>query len=759
MAAGIALVAWFPALPPWYLCPLLPLPWLLCRRWRGRRFHVLSLAFLIGLLWGIQYGFDIRRGLLPPSLEQQPLLLRGRVVDLVESGESFRRPLLRLQLRVEQCLRIPGGACGADLRRVQLVWYEPASRPRSGETWQFQVQLRRPRGLANPGGFDYEGWLVAQRLGALGSIGRDADNRRLAAASPWSVDTWRGRIHDDLQRRLESARHRDLLLALLLGDGSAIGREQWANFRATGTVHLFVVSGLHIALTGGALLWLARLWWRSPWAGGRRLHYALGCVPAVLAALLYALLAGFNLPIQRALVMFAVAAWASVSWREGAPAGAFVTALWLVLLGDPLAVRNAGFWFSFITVASILLALCGRRPVQNRRGRWWRAQWAVFAASLPVLLALSGQFTLLALPANALAVPWSTLVTMPLALAALLLDPWLPALGAALWRRADDSLEWLWRYLLWLEQHGRSWIWQPLQVDDIALVFAAALALLLLLPRGAPGRRLAPLLLLPLLAPQADAPPPGSYRVTVIDVGQGLSVLVQTASHSLLYDTGPVFGSGTSAAELAILPLLQRRGVARLDALVVSHRDSDHAGGWRVIRERVPVRRMLVGDALGAGDEIGCRAGQRWRWDGVDFAVLYPALRSGRGNNNSCVLQISVGAGAALLSGDIERAGEWRLLDNAELRRASLLLAPHHGSRSSSDAAFVERVQPGYVVFSTGYRNRFHHPHPSVVERYRAAGAQLFNTADSGALMFTLDAGGVAQITEQRARDRHYWQD
>jgi len=758
MAAGIVLVAFLPTLPPWYLCPVLVLPWLLAWRRRAHPLYALSLAFLLGVLWGLDHGYGVRRALLPTALELQPLLVRGRIHDLVQTTSSFHRPSLRFQLRVESCRRLSGGDCGADLRLLQLTAYEPAYTPRSGERWQFQVTLRRPRGLANPGGFDYEAYLVAHGISATGTALRDGA-LRLESASVLSIDHWRERLRDHLDDRLRAAAHRDLLLALLLGDGAAISREQWRTFRNTGTVHLFVVSGLHIALSGGAVLWLGRLWWRGPWGASRRLSYVLGCVPAFIAALAYALLAGFNLPIQRALVMFTILLWTQASWRENAARDGLITAFWLLLLGDPLAARDAGFWFSFIVVTAMLLTLCGHRAAAPARWRWWRTQWAIFAASLPVLLVLCGQFTALALPANALAIPWSTLLTMPLAFAALACDGPLPALAAPLWRAADWSLVGLSRYLQWLEHGGASAIWQPSRLDTPTLLCAAVFAVLMLLPRATPGRLLAPLLLVPLLWPRLDAPAPGALRVTVIDVGQGLSVLVETARHALLYDTGPVFGSGATVAELAILPLLQRRGVTRLDLLVVSHRDSDHAGGWRTVVDAVPVRGLLVGDALGAPGEAPCRAGQRWRWDGVEFEMLHPQAQRTVGNNNSCVLRIGNGAGSVLLSGDIERAAEHRLLARGGLRPTTVLLAPHHGSRTSSGADFIERLRPHYVVFSTGHRNRFHHPNAGVVARYQTAGARLFDTADSGALVFALDEHGVAQITEQRRRDRHYWQD
>jgi competence protein ComEC len=595
---------------------------------------------------------------------------------------------------------------------------------------------------------------VAQRIGAVGHVLRSPHNRLLDPPAPLLPASWRGRLHAHLDARLQGSAQRPLLLALLVGDGAAIDRNQWATFRATGTVHLFVVSGLHIALTGGALLWLGRLWWRSPWCRSRRTAYALGAVPALLGATAYALLAGFGLPIQRALVMFAVAVWALVSWREWRAADALAVALWLVLLFDPLAVLSAGCWFSFIAVAAILLALSGGA---RQRWQWWRVQWAVFAASLPVLLIIAGEFTPLALPANLLAIPLTTLVTLPLAFFGLFIDPLWPALAALLWQGADLSLQWLCFYLEWLQQLGADIIWRPSRLDAGAIALAALAACWLLLPRGFPGRALAPLLLLPLLLPRPLALPPATARVTVIDVGQGLSVLVETHRHRLLYDTGPAFGSGSTAAELAIRPLLRQRGIAALDALVVSHRDNDHAGGWRELN---PLRRgpLLVGESLDAADETRCRAGQHWRWDGIGFRVLHPALAGAEGNDSSCVLRIDADGAVVLLTGDIGQRVERQLLAADELVATALLVAPHHGSRSSSSAALVRATRPRYVVFSAGYRNHFRHPHPAVVARYRQQGATLFNTADSGAVTFTLRGGTVIDIAEQRASWPRYWQ-
>ncbi len=760
MALGIGVVSLFPRLPPlWCAALLLPVLVSPCLGKKLRRWS-LPVSLCAGLGWGIGYGHYLIAGLLPPALEMQPLRLEGRVSGLVERREFFGRPALRFELSVSRCTLLDGSPCARAPRHVQLNWYDIGSVvPASGERWHLQARLKRPHGFANPGAFDYGQWQVAQGLGATGNVDRRADNRRLAMAGS-GPSSWRARLHDHLDRRLRQLDQRPLLIALLVGDGNGISREQWATFRATGTVHLFVVSGLHIALTGGALLALAGLVGRLPFATSRRRWRWLGVALALPAATLYALIAGFGLPVQRALIMFGVAALAWAAGRAVRPLSALLLALWLVLLFDPLAVLNAGFWFSFGVVAALLLSASGRHG--RRRGRldglstWWRAQWAVTLASVPLLLGIGAQFPLTSLLANAVAIPATTLLTLPLAFLGLAGDL-LGLPGADLsWRLADLSLRWIWRFLVALTELGQHWQWRPAGIDALALLFATAAALLWLLPRGVPGRWLALPLLVPLLWPPSQQPPAGSWRVTVVDVGQGLSVLVEEGKRRLLYDTGPGFPSGSTAAELTLLPLLQRRGIDRLDLLVISHDDSDHAGGWPTLRDALPIDRLLAGEPRDERAEP-CRDGMQWRWQQLTFRVLHPVNDRPAGNHASCVLLVGDGTTSLLLPGDIDRLAEGRLLAEHKLAPVTLLLAPHHGSRSSSSPAFVRAMQPRYIIFSAGYHNHFGHPHPEVVERYREVGAARLDTAHSGALTFLINDDGEINLSEQRAARRRYW--
>jgi competence protein ComEC len=784
MALGIGVVACLPALPApatigaVFTVALVATLASLRRpsRSRCRKLSFNLLALVAGVIWGIGYGYLLRGELLPLALEQEPLLLTGRIEGLVEgyadAPATGARPTLRWTLRVEHCERPSSGQCDVALRRVRLTAYDLAGssddhalRPAAGELWQLRVRLKRPRGFANPGGFDFESWLVAQRVSATGVVEQAAANRRLEPAPPWSVDRWRGQVQRRLDQRAPALVHVDLLAGLVIGDGSRIAAASWDTFRTTGTVHLFVVSGLQIAFTGGLALAAARLWWRSPWGRSRRRDYWLGIAPAFLLAAGYAQLAGGGLPIQRALIMFGCFLWALARRREGA-VHAWQLALLLVLLGNPLAVLEAGFWFSFGAVAAILIALRTRTGERGTVKVWWRVQCALFVAALPLLLATDGQFTLLALPANALAVPWSTLLTMPLAFAALLCEAVRPDWAGALWLLADLTLRALWFYLCWLQQWSEFATWRPAGIQPPGIACAVLSAALYLLPRGLPGRGWAWLFLLPVAWPQLDRIAPGDCRLTVIDVGQGLSVLVETTRHRLLYDTGPPFGPQRTVAEFTVAPLLRRRGIARLDAVAVSHADSDHAGGWPTMAAQFRVGRLLLGEDLPAAAPLPtalpplfCRAGQKWYWDDVEFSILHPTdvghARHLQGNNRSCVLRINARGATILLPGDIERTAEYALHDR--LAPVDILLAPHHGSRTSSTETFIARVRPRHVVFSTGYRNRFAHPHSSVVERYAQAGAQLLDTADSGAITFDIQGGRVMRIEQWRRVHTRYW--
>ncbi|UXY16636.1 DNA internalization-related competence protein ComEC/Rec2 [Chitiniphilus purpureus] len=527
--------------------------------------------------------------------------------------------------------------------------------------------------------------------------------------------------------------------------------EQWRRFAATGITHLISISGLHITLLAGLGAGAGgSVWRRIPPLAARLGAPRVRLVAAVATALCYSLLAGFSIPTRRTLLMILVAA--ICLWRAAPvpPSAVWVGALALVTLFDPFAVLAPGFWLSFLTVGALLWLGGNRDGTAPWWQRWGGAQWAATLASLPLLVFLFQQVPLVSPLANAVAIPLVSLVVTPLALAGLL-DP--SGLLLVLAERTFAFTDWLLGWLAGLPHATWSFMSPPWW----ALPPAAAGVLLCLLPRGVPGRGLAPVLLLPLLVPRHVPLPHGAFSATVFDVGQGLAVLIRTRNHALLYDTGP-----PGMAERAILPSLHALGVRQLDRLVVSHDDNDHAGGALTVLTGMPVtdwRSGLPPAHPARGRPIphaACVAGQRWQWDGVQLTMLWP--RSGDrikdDNAASCVLRIGSGRHSLLLPGDIGRTQEQALIEGG-LGRTTMVIAPHHGSRISSSSPFVAATAPAWVVYSAGYRNRFRHPNRTVTERYAAHGAQALRTDGDGAVHLTFSD----TVTIERWRERHprYW--
>lgn len=724
-----------------------------------RRLLATLAAALAGFGYAAALGASRLGDSLPPALEGQDLTITGIIASL---PQDFERGV-RFEFAVDE----PAGLVP---RRLWLAWYrgrhdDEATAPPAvlaGQRWQLSVRLKRPHGNLNPHGQDYEAWLFERGLRATGHV-RRGENRRLAEFVPrpvLAVERLRQRLRQRFTDTLGEAPYAGVLTALAIGDQRAIPAGQWQVFNRTGTTHLMSISGLHVtmlAALGYALV--AALWRRVP-------RWALAvAVPRAAAAggwavaLGYALLAGFGIPAQRTLYMLSVVALALWLSRDIAVSRVLALALLLVLLLDPWAVASPGFWLSFGAVAVLLFVAAGRLGEAARWRQWLATQWAVTLAMIPALLALFQQFSLASPLANLIAIPLVSLVVTPLALAAAVLP-----FDALLWL-AHVVLAGLMTGLEWLAATPLA-VWQQAAPAAWTVILGLAGVLAMLLPRGLPGRWLGLVMLLPLLTTTGSRPADGTARVTVLDVGQGLAVHVQTSQHDLIYDAGPQFSAEANSGNRIIVPYLRAVGVGRLDTLVVSHDDNDHAGGAAAVMEGVATGSLLHGlpqdHALlrGAVPARRCTAGQAWEWDGVRFRVLHPggagSPAGGRpGNNGSCVLHVAAADGSLLLAGDIEAAAEAELLAAAgPTLGATVLVAPHHGSRSSSSPAFVAAVAPQAVVFSVGYRSRFGHPHPEVQARYGPA--RLLRTDLDGALTADLGRGGLV-VARERERRRRYW--
>lgn len=743
----------FPALP------LLLLVWvpglLLFFQSQTRHWSILPLLFATGFSWASLSAWQQLYPQLSPDLEGVPLQISGTVVSLPQREGRILRFVV-----APDTAQDGEGTPVLLPKHVRLAWYgkhSPQLHP--GERWQLWVKLKRPWSLRNPGSFDYEEWLFQQGIRATGYVRESQVNQRLIMAEGYPVLRLRDEIRRAIEDHLGAEPMAGIITALAIGERGAISDGQWDVLLASGTNHLVAISGLHVGLVAGLIyLLILRLWRFCPTCCERLAAPRAAALAAMLAALGYAALAGFSIPTQRALLMLAIVLGA-VWWRRPSERSrVLLLALWAVTLFDPASILSPGFWLSFAAVAWILYGMWGRWDAKGIWWRWGRVQLLVALGLLPLLLLFFQQGSLSAPLANLLAVPWVSLLVVPLTLiGVVLLGVWSAAAGAVL-QLATMLMGWLWPVLQWLSETIPI---LPLAASGWTAVPALIGLLWLLAPRGWPLRTMGVVLLLPLLLRPPDVPPEGSARLTLLDVGQGLAAVVQTHEHTLLFDTGPAYASGFDTGDAVVVPFLRHAGIGEVDSLVVSHGNNDHAGGAISVLEQMPVKQILT-DAEFAKSLPGatpCQRGQHWRWDGVEFRFLHPppGVSDSDENNHSCVLRVSVGGHALLLTADIETGAERTLLDGQEPLSADILLVPHHGSKSSSSAAFLDAVRPELALFSVGYRNRYGFPHQEVLERYRQRGIKIARTDAGGALQIELGEDDITPLRAWRQQSRRLW--
>lgn len=742
---GFQLLAW--PLAGWLALAIMPLLALLLARGRARQFGL----FTLGMAWAATAAAWAMECRLPKPLDGQVLVLEGVVVGLPETTTVRQRFLVRPTRIVNYPVQRPLP------RRIRLSWYGRAPDVHPGERWRWRVKLRRPHGLMNPISFDYERWLFQYRIDATGYVRDTAQARRLGTG--WSVDALRDRISRRITAALEEQSvAAGVLTALVTGDRRGIDPATWDIFNAAGITHLVAISGSHIVLVAGLVYCLAGgLWRRLPraplWLPTPLAQTATG----TLAAAGYASLAGFSVPTQRALITLLVLASARFLRRRIGPLRAWWGAMAAVLVFDPFAPLGPGFWLSFTAVAVILLVV-RRRPGWSRGREVVGLQLAIAIGLLPIMSAWFQRSSLIGPVINLAAIPIVDTFLAPGALLGTALLFVYPGFGALLLQ----GLAWTTQCLLVGLEHLVHVV-QPLVVLPSPVPWTVALAVLaaglLLLPAGFPGRVLALPLFVPLLVGIRAGPNPGEAWVTMLDVGQGSSVVVRTANHVLVYDTGPAWGSNASAATVSLVPFLRSRGIAEVDRVVISHADDDHSGGLATLLTALPVGKVVIGEPFAAAppDARLCRQGQEWRWDGVRFNVLAPRTHGLRGNDASCVIRIASAGAALLLPGDLERSGEQALLEQFRGLSADVLMVPHHGSRSSSSAEFVRQVHPRLALVSVGRNNSYGLPAAEVINRYRMLGVRVLRTDRDGAIQLILGADGYRLRARLRWDQRRYY--
>ena len=771
---------------------------------------VFVLSMAAGFAWAALRAHQALADELGEPWEGRDVAVTGVISELPQPFDRGVRFAFDIESASPRDTRLPA--------RVSLAWYTGLSveeaqeiQPvRAGERWRFTVRLRRPHGSVNPHGFDFEAWMLERGLRATGVVrsGRGAEPPRRIDELDHSfgslVERARERIRERFWDALPEARYAGILVALAIGDQRAIEPDEWQVFSRTGVSHLMSISGLHVTMISGLFGWLAFSFWRRvPRLALRWPAQKAGALSAVFGALAYCLISGFAVPAQRTLYMVGVVALALLLDRTSSAMRVLALALVIVLLIDPWAVLAPGFWLSFAAVAVIffvsvesaagrdlasasdvggaadagdgasksasLLRLWGGR-IGEALVTWGRVQWAVTIGLVPLTLVLFGQFSLVSPIANAVAIPVVSFIVTPLALVGALL-PFDGLLVAAEWVMAQlvPLLQWLAKPsgAVW-QQHAPLW-WTVLPaLAGVILLLAPGMRL-----HGAltiwQWRAVGALLMVPSLVVAPTRPGAGELWLTVLDVGQGLAVVARTANHALVYDTGPAWTPQADTGNRVLLPYLRGEGVDELDALVVSHDDSDHAGGAGSVLAGMGVRQLVssmpmadwpaVWRESGVPYRLPCRAPAQWDWDGVQFEWLHPGRRElsdpwGSPNDRSCVLRITTRHGAVLLTGDIESAAEALLVASGAPLRSEVLVVPHHGSGTSSTPAFVAAVSPQWAVFPVGYRNRFGHPRADVWERY--SGTERLRTDADGAVTFRLGNGSI-HAERMRVTDRRYW--
>jgi len=738
--------------------------------------HRNLLAFLIGYCWALLFALLYLQHALAESYVGKNILLEGVVSGLPDKNNKS----VRFNFNVTRYISIDEGellpANNRLPNQLRLSWYYHKNEIRSGQRWRLLVRLKPPYGMQNPGGFDYEKWLYQQGIQATGYVKKSAENQRMAEQSI-GVDALRGHLLRVLSK-LPDQTFQGLLQALTIGHKSAISQTQWQVLRQTGTSHLMAISGLHIGLVAGLVFVCAR-----------RLVPAAVCkyvsapqVAAIASLIIaggYAMLAGFSVPTQRAFIMLLVLMLAILMKRAAFSLNTLSVALIAVLLINPLSVLSAGFWLSFLAVIIIMLISSSRVSDKHKRRAWLqgvRIQWLIALGMLPLSLLLFQQGSLISPLANMLVIPLVGMLIVPLALLASFISVFSVDISLWLFTQCAELLSWVWILLEWFARIPLS-NWQRSSVPLAHSVLAILGAALLLMPKGFPLRYSGLILLLPMLTYQYPRPERGAFWVQVLDVGQGLSVLVQTQDKTLLYDAGAKYSTQFDIGQRVVVAYLNYIGLQGLDVLMISHADNDHAGGADAILQMMVVREFIAEAELAAEKTLqkspeksaeispanytisACERGQHWQWNGVNFAIVQ-AAKFKQSNNRSCVLKVWNAHYSVLLPGDIEKKAERMMLQSTDKLQADVLIVPHHGSNTSSSAVWLDGVKPRLAIVSAGYKNRFGHPTQNILKRYQQRNIALFNTADSGQLQIKLPASpnqNITEVQQQRKLSTHYW--
>lgn len=703
---------------------------------------------LVGVLYSVVHSGLVIRQWLPDNLDGQEIKISGYVSDFPRSTErgwqfDFYSEAMR--------------------GKIRLGSYDESFKPVFDQKYELLVKLKRPRGLLNFDQYDYQAWLLQSGYIATGYVKSVVS---FYPGSPGFFLQLRSDIAEKIRNADISEYSKSTLLGLLIGSYADINVLQWHVLRDTGTIHLLSVSGLHIAMVAALvyfcivrvscvlvfpLRWLPSEYW--------------GAIAGLSFAIFYAVLSGLSVATQRSLIMVGVSVFQRLLYGRFFFGSSLIISLFIVLLVNPLSVMSAGFWFSFLATAVLLVSNYGwmrsSSLVENFLIQPVRIQLLVFVIISPVLLYVYGKVPFLSLPMNFIAVPWVSFVSLPSAFVAVLLMPVCESLGNVLLKFSAWTLDIYWTVMDVSVKAGNHLQWEMGGVGFGSLILMlTGLSLCCLCPRGFKLKVCALLLCLPLLFPRQARLSNNEVELTVLDVGQGLAIIVRTAGHVLVYDVGDHSSDRFDAGRDIVAPALRNLRADKIDMLMISHADSDHAGGIKGLLSEFRAMQLWSGtpeQLSGPESFLPCRSGMQWRWDGVVFKVLAPDIsEQATDNNRGCVLLIDTGKNRLLLTGDIEAEAEQQILTRGMDVQADVLVSPHHGSKTSSSPAFLDAVNPRTIIVSAGFRNRFRHPADLVMKRYEQRRASVLNTAELGAVRMLFSAEGT-DIRSALCEQRLFW--
>ncbi len=703
--------------------------------------------FLLNLILGSCCGFafalttaiDAKRSQLH-EIPVSSIQVIGKVVDL----PIVKKDRISFSLSVLSSVELPS------LKKVWVNWYNSKEKIQTGQQWAMQLKLKPIRGLHNQGSFDYAQWLFRHGYDATATVKKAQQYKKYRLTFMDKIDLLRADVSHLIEQEFSNLRTQSLVKALTIGDKSVISHEDAELFRVTGTAHLIAISGLHIGLMAfvGVLFARALFWFSAQQYFNRFKYEAIG---AIAFAGAYALLAGLSTSTLRALIMVMVFAmayafkWSINRWQS------WCIALFLVVLIDPLSVLDGGLWFSFLAVAALVFSFKGR---ESKLMGFVKAQFVILIALMPLMALSFHQLNLLTPIINLLILPMASLLLIPLVLLSIVVHYFSGFVSGFLFTIVDFLSHHLLQFLMFAQEYQiLSFTVRSISLIEWILVIMASI--ILLLPHFMYWRFLAVTFYIPLFTAESLVNDEEQFIVNILDVGQGLSVVIQTKNHHMIYDTGLRSESGFSMATTVVLPFLDSHGVKHIDKMIISHDDKDHAGGLNDLYNRFP--KMGIYDVNGVHQ--ACQSQLSWQWDGVDFQVISPfELLPYLGNNSSCVLKISSKNGSILLTGDIEEPVEYRLINHMKQEiKSDVLLVPHHGSRTSSGVDFIKAVNPRYAVNSSGFANQFNHPHPLIKQRYTDLGMAFYDTQQSGAITLSFLDDKI-DIETQQNNSQHFWQ-